>query len=270
MIFSMCMAVLVSGTPVYDMSEEEVGAYVRDLSAEQGEFSDRLKQIISDTIGTPYRDGPLGEGPAGTYDKDPLIDLKRVDCVTYVEQTVAMADAQSYQDLLEKLQRIRYRKGRVDYESRNHFMITDWVRNNPWCRDITTELGVKTETVSRTISRKDFFARVEAPGLGEDTPDEKINLPVVPTKLTSAAEKNLPDLSLVVFVGKVDWLFSLHCGLYVRDEDGRGILVHASSKGESVVKMTLADYMEQQKSRYIGFTAYKIEDPAYFLLEKRK
>ena len=140
-------------------------------------------------------------------------------------------------------------------------MITDWVRNNPYCKDITAQLGVDTSVVERTISRKNFFERVEAPGLGLDTPDEVVPLTIVPTSLVENAELKLPDTALVVFVGKVDWLFALHCGLYIRNEKGEGKLVHASSKSGEVVEMSLVDYMHSQAGRYLGFTAYELTEP---------
>ena len=73
----------------------------------------------------------------------------------------------------------------------------------------------------------------------------------------------MPSPSLIVFVGKVDWLFSLHCGLYLRDENGRGRLYHGSLKAGEVVEVDLADYMNQQADRYIGFTAYRIDEPDF-------
>ncbi len=263
MLYAILAAIAFAAEPVYQMSEQDVDAFLKQQTAEAVPFAQRLETIVDATVGTTYQDGPLGEGPDGTHDTDPLIDLRRVDCVTYVEQTVAMAAAKSYPDLVNRLQRIRYKDGRVNYESRNHFMISDWVRNNPWCMDVTTNLNVPTKTVSRTISRKDFFDLVKAPELGRDTKDEVINLPVIPSDRVAEAESRLPDLALVVFVGKVDWLFSLHCGLYVRGADGKGELIHASSKGGKVMRSPLADYVKSQGDRYIGITAYKITQPEF-------
>jgi len=142
-------------------------------------------------------------------------------------------------------------------------MISDWVRNKPWCMDVTTTLDVPTEIISRTISRKGFLELVKAPEFGRDTADEVIHLPVIPSDRVAEAESQLPDLALVVFVGKVDWLFSLHCGLYVRGKDGKGELIHASSKGGKVMRSPLADYVKSQGDRYIGITAYKITSPEF-------
>ena len=77
--------------------------------------------------------------------------------MTYVEQAVAAATADSYPALIKNLQAIRYKDGVIDYESRNHFLVSDWTRNNTWCRDVTAELGVSTDAITRTISKKVFL-----------------------------------------------------------------------------------------------------------------
>ncbi len=253
----------VAADPLYELNEVQMGDYAR-AQAEAGEsFEARLTAVARDALGTPYQDGPIGEGPEGKHDTDPMVDFGKVDCVTYVEQSVALATASSYEEMFANLQKIRYRGGKTDFENRNHFMISDWMANNAFNVDVTDELGVETDKVSRTISRKGFFERVNAPGLGLDTPDEEITLSVVPTAKTKQAQENIPSPSLVVFVGKVDWLFSLHCGLYLRGEDGRGRLYHGSSKAGEVVEMDLVDYMNSQAERYIGFSAYRIDEPEF-------
>ena len=257
------VSVLLASGPLQATDEQQLDAFLREAAAQGRPFDQRLFDAARDALGTPYQDGPLGEGPEGKFDTDPRVDFGKVDCVTYVEQTLALATASSYEEMFLNLQRIRYREGRTDFENRNHFMISDWVANNAFHIDVTDDLGVETDKVSRTISRKGFFERVNAPGLGLDTPDEEIALSVVPPSKTKQAEENMPSPSLIVFVGKVDWLFSLHCGLYLRDEDGRGRLYHGSSKAGEVVEVDLADYMNQQAGRYIGFSAYRIDEPDF-------
>ena len=260
-MLSVCLATLVLSAPIYSQSEEEINAYLKENGASQIVFKENLRKTVLDTIGTPYVDGPLGVGQSGKYDTDPLINLRKVDCVTYVEQTVAMATAQSYEDLVRNLQKIRYKGGQIDFETRNHFMISDWIRNNGWCTDVTAKLPVETERITRKISKKEFFVKVNAPGLGSDVQDEDVTLQVVPPEFTASAEAGIPDGSLIVFVGKVDWLFALHCGVYLRDEDGKGSLVHASSKAGQVVAMPLTKYMSEQASRYVGFSVYEMSQP---------
>lgn len=262
--FVLAALILAGGPQLHEMERPEVERYVEEVADATPDFASRLKLVIERSVGTPYHDGPLGEGPSGTHDKDPLVDLTRVDCVTYVEQSLALASAPSYEKAVENLQRIRYRNGKIDYESRNHFMISDWIANNPYCVDVTQKLETPTETVTRTISRKDFFKLLKADEVGQDTPDQDVTLCYVPAARTAEAAGALPDLALVVFIGKVDWLFSLHCGVYVRDEAGEGKLYHASSKAGKVVPVSLEDYVESQAGRYIGFTAYAITEPKFF------
>ena len=261
MVSAMIVCLSLAGAPLYTQSPEEVTQYLQRLQAEKQPFDQRLRRVVQDSVGTEYNGGPLGEGAGGQHDTDPLVDLTKVDCVTFVEQSVALSMAPSYEEMVTRLQGLRYRDGTINYEQRNHFMISDWIRNNTFCKDVTGELGVNTEIVERRISRKDFFQLVKAPELGQDTPDEMVKLPIVPTALTAQAEAQLPDTALVVFVGKVDWLFALHCGLYLRDENGEGYLIHASSKAEAVTKTRLREYMKQQEKRYLGFTAYAVSEP---------
>lgn len=246
--------------PISKMSEPVFDSYLAELSVREPSFSTRLAEVAKRSLGTPYADGPLGEGPQGQYDKDPLINLSRVDCVTFVEQTIALAASASYETALNTLHWIRFHDGQISFEGRNHFMISDWVANNKFCRDVTRNLDVPTRTISRKISRRDFFDRVNAPELGRDTPDRTIELVYVASADARSAEKNLPSPALVVFIGKVDWLFALHCGFYVRDEQGEGLMYHASSNAGRVVAESLADYLEDS-SRYLGFTAYDIAEP---------
>lgn len=252
-----------ANAPIFSMGEAQLGDYIGNLAAQEESFESRLGHVARECLGTLYEDGPLGEGPDGKYDTDPLVTFEKVDCVTYVEQSIAVAASSTYDEMLANLQRVRYKNGIVAYESRNHFMISDWIANNPFCVDVSQELKVQTESHTRTISRKGFFERVEAPELGLQTPDQDVTVHIVPTEAVSQAEKALPSPSLIVFIGNVDWLFSLHCGLYLRDEEGGGKLYHASSKAQAVVGEPLDDYMKKQAGRYIGFTAYKITQPVW-------
>ncbi len=248
--------------PVAELDGAGVDAYLKRLWVECPTFDARLGRVLEDTIGTPYFDGPLGEGPTGQYDQDPLVDLTRADCVTEVEQAIALAGAKTYPEFFELLQKIRYKDGVIDFESRNHFMVTDWLRNNTFCEPVTATLGVPTATVTRTISRKAFFELVKAPGVGADTPDETVTFEYIPSAAVDDAEGAIPNNSLVVFVGrKPEWLFVLHCGVYVRDAQGNGRLMEASSKLGSVVPFDLGDYVREQGDRYLGFAAFRNNEP---------
>lgn len=260
------VVLLGAGGAIHELTPGGVDRYLEALRARESSFTGRLAAVVRDSVGTPYAAGPLGEGPSGEYDNDPLMDLSRVDCVTFIEQAVALAASRDYAEAFALLQRIRYAGGRIAYESRNHFMITDWLANNPWRHDVTETLGVTVEEVTRVISRRDFFERVNAPGLGADTPDARHTLAYIPRERVGEALPRMPSPAIVLFVGKLDWLFILHSGLLLREGDGEPVFYHASSKAGEVVAVSLESYLAGQ-DRYLGITVHAIDPPSWPVAE---
>ena len=64
-------------------------------------------------LGTQYIRDPLGEQKLP--DTDPLVRFDAFDCTTFVETVLADGD-------VEKLNKIRYKDGEVDFLNRNHFI----------------------------------------------------------------------------------------------------------------------------------------------------
>jgi D-alanyl-D-alanine carboxypeptidase/D-alanyl-D-alanine-endopeptidase (penicillin-binding protein 4) len=252
--------ILAATAPLWSLGPSEADAYLENLWATHDSFDARLTAIARDSIGTPYAAGPLGEGPGGTYDADPLIDLSRVDCVTFMEQTIAMAASPTYDETVALLQRIRYEDGQIDFLHRNHFMVADWLANNPWCRDVTQELGVPTTKSTRIISKKAFFPRVGAPDLGQDIPDVPHTIHYIAPGDVSKAVKKAPLPAMVLLVGKIDWLFILHTGLLVESEGGgEPAFIHASTSG-AVTETTLPEYLKGF-DRFLGVMIAHIDEP---------
>lgn len=82
-------------------------------------------------LGLPYGNGgPLGEGPQGRYDQDPLYRFDTFDCTTYVETIVSLALAKDVNEFESQMDDIRYEDGMVDYLKRNHFPSLQWIPNN--------------------------------------------------------------------------------------------------------------------------------------------
>jgi D-alanyl-D-alanine carboxypeptidase/D-alanyl-D-alanine-endopeptidase (penicillin-binding protein 4) len=232
-------------------------AYLASLHQATPDYTQRVVAIAKASLGTPYADGPLGEGPGAAHDPDPLIDLSRVDCVTFVEQVLALAAGSTYAEATDVLQQIRYKNGEIDYGTRNHFFIADWIRNNAFARDVTGALGVACTEETRTIGRRKFFELTKAPEYLDGAADLPMTLSYAPESAAVQADAKIPDVALVVFIGKPKWLFASHCGLYVR-ENGVGMLYHASSVKNEVIAVPFADYV-QGNGKIVGFTVYVIE-----------
>jgi len=247
--------------PIAELDPAGVDAYLRDLHAREPDFGKRIIAIARDSLGTPYANGPLGEGPGAPFDSDPLMDLTRVDCVTFIEQSIALAASHSRQEAYDRLQKIRYKNGIVAFEHRNHFMEADWVVNNRFCRDVTRKLKTATVDATRIIGRKKFFELLKAPELAAKTPNQTLTLTYVPGSEACKAAKRLPSPAIILCIGKQDWLFVLHCGLFVREADDRPMLYQASSTAGKVIASEFTGFFENN-GRYLGFTAYAIGKPS--------
>ena len=259
MVAVLC-SLLLAMPQIFEMSQASLDEYLNALKVRTPDFGARVVEIAKRSAGTPYVGDPLGEGPNGQYDKDPQMDLTRVDCVTFVEQTIALAASDSYKSAFDTLQKIRYKGGEAAFEKRNHFMIADWIANNKFCRDVSGELKTPTAKVERTMGRRHFFETKNLPDLAKSAVEETIELTYVPSAEAARAEKSLPSPALILFIGKVEWLFTLHCGIFIRDESGKGRLYNASSTEKKVVEADFAPAFENS-TRYLGFTAYEIGEP---------
>src|SRR4051812_12720456 len=86
------LAALVAAAPVLAMTDAELDAKIAD--AHRLPFADRIGALSELFVGVPYTDLPLGDGDTGP-EPGPLFRTDGVDCQTYVETVLAMANAGS-------------------------------------------------------------------------------------------------------------------------------------------------------------------------------
>lgn len=102
-----------------------------DRVSHEVSHSKRLELLSGLFLGFPYgKNGPLGEGPTGKYDQDPLYRFDTFDCTTYVETIMALTVARTADEFEEHLNKIRYEEGEIDYLKRNHFTDLQWIPYN--------------------------------------------------------------------------------------------------------------------------------------------
>lgn len=185
------------------------------LGASAGE---RLRSASDPLVGTPYVLGPLGEGPAGEFDRDPLFSTAAFDCTTFVETALALALSTSPAGTLDVLRRIRYKDGIVGFATRNHFPETDWLPNNiaaGFLEDATAASAPESfRVVEKRISKREWYlslstadlkgfdaepakAREERArrlrALGRDMPDEDAAVPYIPLEALEEAFPRIPS-----------------------------------------------------------------------------
>jgi hypothetical protein len=88
---------------------------------------ERLLRTSARFLQTPYLLSPLGEGEG--VDPDPTFRLDAVDCLTFVEQSLALALAHGEPEVARVLEQLRYAHV-PRYEDRNHLMEAQWLPNN--------------------------------------------------------------------------------------------------------------------------------------------
>ncbi len=102
----------------------------------------RLEAVTAPWLGRPYRFDPLGEG-AGR-DPDPAWREDLFDCVTFVEEALALALAPDPEGAPQVRRSLAYRDPlHPRWEDRRHFMIASWIPENVaagWLRDVTPDL----------------------------------------------------------------------------------------------------------------------------------
>jgi len=132
-------------------------------------LASRLMRMSERFINTPYVLSPLGEGHG--VDPDPTFRLDAVDCLTFVEQSLALSLAGREEEVAPLLERIRY-AGMPTYEDRNHLMEAQWLPNNlrkGFLADVTRRYaGADAVTVTKSLTRQTWQSRSsQALGLPE-------------------------------------------------------------------------------------------------------
>src|SRR5215469_13420182 len=82
-------------------------------------IGERIEALSRCFVGHPYTSNPL----IGSPDTPEVLvaSLDGFDCVTFIETILALARASNVDDFAARLRRIRYKKGWVQWNRRNHY-----------------------------------------------------------------------------------------------------------------------------------------------------
>lgn len=247
-------------------------------------WSDYLAKSGPDDLLRWTRD-PASNAPK-IEDSAPLIP-ERFDCTTYVETVAALARANSPEDIFDELLAIRYREGRGEYLSRNHFPEVDWIPNNERAgvlRDVTREVagqsGIEAAVVRKAIDKAGWLAEqvrkggversiASVAGVNDDEQHWRgtveAAVPYIPKGELDKVIARIPDgavLNLVRQDNPKHPVLVSHQGIIVR-EGSRVMLRHSTTRGR-IRTVELKRYLEQSK-RYrswpvLGFNLNQINE----------
>jgi len=212
-------------------------------------------------LGTPYLTGPLETNPVEKL----TVNLRGYDCVTFVENVVALTQLtrsgqNSFNSFRKFLQKIRYRGGRLQgFPSRLHYF-SDWIYDNQKkgiLKDITAEVGGRPfrRSLHFMTTHRDLYPLLKDPvnfrrmnSLEKEI--SRRSLYFIPKKALRRCESQFRDGDLIAIVTNKEGLDVEHVGIAVRVRN-RIHLLHASSVPGQVVLSgkTLYRYMMQSKTR---------------------
>ncbi|MBZ0155265.1 MAG: DUF1460 domain-containing protein [Alphaproteobacteria bacterium] len=203
-------------------TEKELDALLR-AAASIPDTGRRIVFLSGHFLDTAYRESTL-TGDSSTPEKL-VVNLKEVDCFTFIDYIEAMRLSSSFDEFVQKLKGVRYRDGTVSYENRNHFF-TDWsTYNAEHVTDSTARIG-GCRTV---IMQKRLNEREDGSLLLQDIPAKNRNVAFIPSP---AVDREIIDVLrtgdyLGIYSG-ISGLDVSHVGIFIR-AGGKIYLRHASS-----------------------------------------
>jgi hypothetical protein len=243
-----------------------------DLSEEP--ITDLVADIGKTFLGTEY----LAHGIEDEGEEQLVINLKGLDCTTFVENTLVFArlikvGKTSFKDYEDELQRIRYRNGIINkYPSRLHYF-TDWIYDNEKkgiIDDITELVGGKPiqfhlnfmsahpESYRQLKEHPDFVKEIRK----QEAEISRRTYMYVPKERIGFVEDQIENGDIIAFTTSIPGLDVSHVGIALRMEDDRIHILHAPNAGISVQITTdpLSAYINKIK-KDTGIIILKPLDP---------
>ena len=218
--------------PPRGLSRRRVAQLLSDTKHDRSAAS-RIDVLSRHFLGHSYQPNTL-IGSADTVEVF-TASLDGFDCVTYIETIVALARASNVDDFTEWLRKIRYERGRIQWDRRNHYM-TLWIRNNVR-EGIIRPVSMPTVPI---VSRERVLNVV--PGLAV----QRTRVECVPKPAVRRLERYLQTGDLIFFVSTRKHLDVFHAGIIVRD--GKKVLMrHASRSNGLVVEQELSEFLKANR-----------------------
>ena len=238
--------------------QEKLDKFSKDSNLSVGEL---ILKIGNDFKGTPY----VGNTLDRTLEEDLVVNLRELDCTTFVENCLAIARTiksgkTTFESFTNELEKIRYRNGQLNgYVSRLHYF-SEWITNNAdkgIVEDMSSKIGgVKRPVVLNFMStHPDSYPQIKA-NQAMIKEIRQIELKVsagsffyIQKEKIALHEKDIHDGDIVALVTKIPGMDVSHVGILFKKE-GRVFLLHAPLSGGQVetTKVPLADYLKNSKN----------------------
>ncbi len=223
------------------------------LDSRDRSIGERMGAISAVLLDRPYQDGCTGEGVG--VDSDPPARYDVFDCVTFLEEVLALSLASDPAWAGYYRSQLRFLDGEQSYEARNHFFVMEWIAHNlraGFIEDITATLGPVT-WIDKQVTDQTWASwrrRSWFPLTDERLPTGPLRLPVLPLEGALEVVEDIPDGAIIVTV-RIPLehvpIVVTHVGFTVPAD--RPTMRHATRMGEGGVRDdSLAWYLEHLMS----------------------
>ncbi len=243
------VAALVSTAPPASLTDPQLDAKISEARAMP--LSGRIDALSRLFMGVPYTDLPLGDGDSGP-EPGPLFRTDGVDCQTYVETVLAMANASSLDQAKAILTDIRYADGKPSFQTRNHFTEAQWLPANSrkgYLKDAVPTLDRRAPAETLTLLKSEW---TQVPALkrltSAEIPDGKYRVRYLPLEEAAKRGKDIPSGTIVMVVREHDpnrVVRISHMGFVLRSENGL-VVRHASTKERAVIDEPFDAFVQRQ------------------------
>lgn len=222
------------------------GEYALKKGLAEKPLSQRIDLIGRFFLGCPYQSGTLNV----VKEEMPVINLRELDCVTYVENVLALAFLESYDSIttdrfIARIIQLRYRYGEIeDYTSRLHYSL-DWLYEMSrihYLNDVTQQLGglpyfpgvgfmsVHPEKYPALAADKKLVGKIQ----NIETAINKRPYYYIPKARIGGMTDKIQRGDIILITTSIKGLDTSHLGIAVK-KGGKTHLMHASSSAGKVV-----------------------------------
>ena len=230
------------------------------IAAQENSFTGKTLMVAESFLGTPYIHGTLD----GNATEELVVNLRDLDCWTFVECSLALAKTQleggDFKAFQARLQQLRYWGGTISgYGSRIHYF-SGWVLQAEkfgYLHDMTRELGglPYQKKIGYISARPEKYPEIKKPEnlRALRSAEARINAHhwyFIPKTQIRSMEQQIHEGDLLLLTTVKKDLDVAHQGFAVK-RNGRIHLLHASSLGKRVLisPQPLYEYMMGQKGQ---------------------
>jgi hypothetical protein len=218
-------------------------------------LAERMKAVSEPLLGLPYEIDGHGEGVGP--DTDPPARYDAFDCVTFLEEVLALSLAGDPVGAPLIRNALRYQGGVPDYAGRHHFMLAQWIPANieaGFFEDITHTLG-ETHRLQKEVTRSVWANWAGTTGFTmpiESLPVGTYGLNVLSLDAAEAAMERIPPGAIILTIrAPRDWkpIVVSHVGFMIDAGEGVPPMMRHATKmsGGSVRDHLLSWYIDHMR-----------------------